>query len=476
MRAAAEAMGGVDRVQAVKTVVIEGEGSAPNLGQNVTPDGDLPVWKVTDFKRSIDFTHGSIGSARMREQQVRTAQFLFALATTQRQNQGLDGAVAYNIGGTGNAVRASDAAAQDRRRQLLHHPLTLVRAALEPDAKLTNFRQEGGMNLLDITLAQGGTFTLAIDGSTHLPAKVTSMSYDPNLGDVAIATAFSDYQETGGLKLPMRVTTRIDKYPQFDLQVSKYTIDADVGDLAAPDAVKSAAPPVPGPQVVTAQQVAQGIWWLAGSGNHRSIVFEFADHLTLFEVPVNEARSLAVIEKARSLSSKPLTTVIVSHHHFDHSGGLRAAVSQGLTIITYRGNVEFFQELVARKHTIVPDALAKHDALAKNPQPLKIVPVDDQMTLKDSSMEVRLYHVKDNPREGTLLMAYVPRDRILVQADLYDSGWLQHPWADNFAWNLRERGLQVDKDVPVHGEIQTYAEVLKTIQATKSKQAKSGRE
>jgi Metallo-beta-lactamase superfamily len=469
VRAAAEAMGGVDRVEAVKTLVIEGEGSAPNLGQNVTPDGDLPVWKVTEFKRSIDFSHGSMAgvsmnNARMREQQVRTAQFLFALATTQRQNQGLDGAVAYNIGQNGNPLRASDTAAQDRRRQLLHHPLALVRAALEPDAKLTDPRQEGSMDLLDITLAQGGTFTLALDGSTHLPAKVTSMSYDPNLGDVAIETAFSAYQETGGLKLPMRVTTRIDKYPQFDLQISKYTIDADVGDLAAPDAVKSAAPPVPAPQVVTAQEVAKGIWWLAGSGNHRSIVFEFADHLTLFEVPVNEARSLAVIEKARSLSPKPLTEVIVSHHHFDHSGGLRAAVSQGLTIITYRENVAFFQDLVARKHTIV------QDALAKNPQPLKIVPVDDQMTLKDSSMEVRLYHVKDNPREGTLLMAYVPRDRILVQADLYDSGWLQHPWADNFAWNLRERGLQVDKDVPVHGEIQTYAEVLKTIQATKSRQ------
>ena len=42
------------------------------------------------------------------------------------------------------------------------------------------------------------------------------------------------------------------------------------------------------------------------------------------------------------------------------------------------------------------------------------------MTLKDKSMEVRLYHLLDNPREGTNLFAYVPRDRMLVQADLYD--------------------------------------------------------
>src|ERR1700722_13042470 len=91
VRAAAVAMGGQDRIQAAKTLVVEGEGDAPNLGQNVTPDGDLPVWKVTEYKRTIDLANG-----RMRTQQLRTAQFLFALATVQWQNQGLDGDIAYN--------------------------------------------------------------------------------------------------------------------------------------------------------------------------------------------------------------------------------------------------------------------------------------------------------------------------------------------------------------------------------------------
>lgn len=80
-------------------------------------------------------------------------------------------------------------------------------------------------------------------------------------------------------------------------------------------------------------------------------------------------------------------------------------------------------------------------------------------------MEVRLYHVKGNPREGTNLIAYVPRDRILVQADLYDSTWLRHPWGDNLPSNLALHKLQVVKDVPVHGAIQTYSDVLKTIAA-----------
>ena len=37
---AAEAMGGVQRVLDVKTLTMEGEGDAPNVGQNTMPDGE----------------------------------------------------------------------------------------------------------------------------------------------------------------------------------------------------------------------------------------------------------------------------------------------------------------------------------------------------------------------------------------------------------------------------------------------------
>ena len=151
--------------------------------------------------------------------------------------------------------------------------------------------------------------------------------------------------------------------------------------------------------VVAVEPVGKGIWWLAGSGNHRSVVFEFDDHLTLFEVPVSEERSKAVIDKARTLSPKPLTHVVVSHHHFDHSGGLRVAVAEGLTIVTHRLNEPFFRALVARPHTVEPDALAKA------PRDLTLELVDDTLTLKDATMEVQLYHLLDNERDGTNLFA-----------------------------------------------------------------------
>src|SRR5262249_60847673 len=90
---AAEALGGKARIQQLKTLTIEGEGEAPNLGQNITPDAPLPVWKVTEFRRNID-----LANLRTRVRQVRTAQFLFAGETMQNLDQGIDGYVGYNDG------------------------------------------------------------------------------------------------------------------------------------------------------------------------------------------------------------------------------------------------------------------------------------------------------------------------------------------------------------------------------------------
>ncbi|MGB7219373.1 MAG: hypothetical protein WBD07_11245 [Vicinamibacterales bacterium] len=455
---AVAAMGGAARIQGVRTIVMEGAGMNGAMGGSATPDAPPNTFKVTDYRRTLDLANG-----RMRLQQVRTAQFAFANATVVRQDQRLDGDLAFNVAAAAAGAtqaplqRASEAASQQRRREMLEHPVALLRAALDPAAKIGNLRQEDGQPHVDITTARGDVLTLAIDPATKRPTHVAHAEYDPNWGDVIVETTFADFEEVGGLQLPKRFTTKTDRFTTADITLSRNQADVEAEDLAAPGEVRAAPLPQPPPINVTVEEVGRGIWWLAG-GTHHSVVFEFADHLTLFEVPLTDARTQAVIAKAKTLvPTKPLTHAIVSHHHLDHAGGFRAAVAEGLTIITHRGNEAFFKEIASRPHT------RGQDALSRNPKTPVFQLMDEGLTLKDAANEVILYKANGNIHSGLLVFAWVPRDRTLVQADFYDLNWQQHPWGDNFIENVKAQKLNPARHLPIHGRIQTHAEVLKTL-------------
>ena len=430
--------------------MIEGEGTQFNLGQDVVPGASGQTFTVTQYKRTIDVQAG-----RARTELTRTPNFAYFLGrSAQRQIQGIDGAIGYNVAANGTASRVAEAAANDRRAELLRHPIVAVRAALDPTSRLTNLRTEDGQSIVDVSTTDGRAFTLAIDSSTKLPTRVMTLANNLNLGDVRISTAFADYQDVGGLHLPTRLTTKTDDFTTAEVRVTTQAADSNAGDLAAPAAAASASVPVAPAPTVSVAEVSPGIWQLAG-GSHRSVLVELSDRLVLIEAPQNDARALAVIAKARELRpDKPLTHVVNTHHHFDHSGGIRAAVSEGLTILTHQGNAAFFEEVVKRPHTLVPDALSK------NPKPLKIEAVAGEKVIADGTRTMTLYEVTGE-HSNTMLMAYFPRERLLVEGDLYEPDEALHMFAARFLEEVKKRNLRIDRIVPLHSNVVPYERLLK---------------
>ena len=450
------AVGGRDRVAAVRTLVIEGEGVNYNLGQDMKPEAATQQFAITAFVRKID-----VANRRQRLEQTRTPRFTyFQGPQPQTQIHAVDGNVAFNVNPAGEPSRVAAQTEQDRRAEWYHHPITALHAATTPGATVSNVRTVGtGVRQADFT-AGDNRWTMTIDAA-GLPLSISSRTSHPNLGDVVVTTTFADYEDTSGIKLPARITGKVDEFTTWEIDATRQAIDSDVGDLAAPAAV-AAKPASPAPPNVTVQALGKGVWLLSGQSHHSALI-EFADHLMLIDAPQSEARTLAVIAKAKEIvPNKPLNELVTTHHHFDHTAGLRAAVYSGLTVITHAGNKEWVEHMTRRAHTIQPDILAK------NVSRLNIETVDGEREFTDQSMTVVLYHVAGNPHSDTMLMAYLPRQRILIQVDAFSPGPGAHPYAANLLENIQKRNLRVDTIVPLHGAVAPLAELVKVAGGAKT--------
>src|ERR1041385_980868 len=97
---AATALGGKERLLAVKTLMFEGAGHDFQVDQEFAYDelgSQFLAYQLRDYKRSYDLANG-----RGRFEQVREAQFtIFNGQRPQRTIQALDGDTAFNIGADG---------------------------------------------------------------------------------------------------------------------------------------------------------------------------------------------------------------------------------------------------------------------------------------------------------------------------------------------------------------------------------------
>ena len=460
---AAAALGGATNVRAIRTMLAVGAGEVFAFGQNRTLDGPLLQWHVTGYRRAIEFERG-----RWRDESTQTAAFVTGWPDPTPVVAGYDDDVAFDVDG-GQASRLDALTARDRRAELYHHPIGYLRAALATGATLEHARTEDGQDAVDLLIAGGERFTLYVDRHSHLPQRIVSKSHVAPLADVTVETTFSAFIEAASgasagavaVKVPSRMTTRIEAAIVKDVRLTKVLVNPapdEMGDLQAPSDARAAS--ASRPARVTVEDVAPGIWYLAGEGHH-SVVAEFADHLTLIEAPADDQRTLAVIARARALRpGKPLTQVINTHHHFDHSGGIRAAIAEGLTVIADESNRQFYQDLATRPATVAPDALAR------KPRPLAIDTVSDTKVLTDGARRLEIYRVTDSPHCAALLMVYFPNERVLVEADAYQPPPLagppprSHPFAANLLDNIRTRRLRVDRILPIHGRIVPFTDLV----------------
>jgi glyoxylase-like metal-dependent hydrolase (beta-lactamase superfamily II) len=287
----------------------------------------------------------------------------------------------------------------------------------------------------------------------HLVDKVDTKIDSPYLGDMLFEASYSDYRDFNGVKFPMKIVQKQGDYPIFDLNVTTVkpnaavTISAPQGRGGAPAA---AAAPADAARVPT-EKLADGVYLILGG--YASVAVDFKDYIVVIEGPQSEARAMQIITEAKRLiPGKPIRYVVNTHHHIDHASGLRTFVAEGATVVTHEVNKAYYEKLFGLPHTLEPDRLMKEK---KAPT---FETVSEKKVMTDGNHVIELHHLRGNGHNEGLLVAYLPKEKILVEADAFNPPPQPNappppsvsPYTANMVEAIDRLKLDVQRIVPIH--------------------------
>jgi hypothetical protein len=237
----------------------------------------------------------------------------------------------------------------------------------------------------------------------NLVERVETRIDNPMLGDMLYESLYSDYKDYNGVKFPSHIVQNQGGWPLLDLTVSD--VKPNAAAAIQPQAGPGGAAPANAPAGVPTEKIADGVYLIRGAGAI-SLAFDFKDYAVIMEGPGDEARGEAVIAETKKLiPNKPIRYLINTHHHFDHSSGLRPFVAEGATIVTHQVNKPWFEKVLANQRTLSPDRLQQ------SKKKVVVETVDDKKVLTDGNQVIELYHIRGNGHNAGLLFAYLPKQK-----------------------------------------------------------------
>lgn len=430
----------------VKTLDVSGSGYYFHLGGSGFANEPWPKFNLKTFRMKINYETSSMDLALTLTQFLnppRGAGFQPIRGELTRRS-----AIHGEVGWGYRRGRARSARSTTRSiHSLWTSPHGVIKAAMAADAPVKPLKL-GDRTIRTVTFSKAGAFTAtAWFDSSNMLRKVEARVANSVLGDMHSVTIYNDYKDFAGVKYPTRMIMTYGDHPALDVNVSEVKVNVPM-DIAPPEGLK------PRSTRVKVTKAAEGVWYLTG-GSHHSIAIEMADHAIVYEGPLNDKRGAAVIEAVRkTLPGKPIRYIINSHHHFDHSGGLRAFAAEGITIITHSSNKPFYEKAYAAPSTVRPDLLTKSGKKAK------FLTVGDKRVIRDGSRNLELYTLKGNPHCESNLIAYLPKEKILMVADAYSSRRIHkkpvgkkrlNPATAHLWETLTRLNLDIETILPIHG-------------------------
>src|SRR5215510_3327595 len=378
------------------------------------------------------------------------------------------------------ATAIVNASANNFRPQMRRLPPFVLLEALDRAATLRWLGEEeiGGrkQKVISVIRPDNQQLALSFDAQTNLLTKYGYLYADPFTGDSEIAQTYSNYHTVGKLKLPgARVLYNsggaIQEAEYTDIQINTRPADSV---FQGPDGFEKLAAPPATPPPPAVSKIADDVYLLEGlaGGTHNMMFVAFNDYVLVIEAPEQifygntSVQALAKIKE--TVPGKPIKYLVLTHHHSDHAGGFREYAAEGATIVTTPGNKSFLEKVAATDSSLLP----------RMKRTLVIETVENKKRVfEDDKHRVELYDIGPNPHANEMLVAYLPKEKLLFQADMLNPAAngsipIAQDVTVSFSEKLQQLGLDVEKIYGVHGRPATPEELRASIEKRRSSELK----
>lgn len=414
------------------------------FSQAPAPELPWPEFTVDGYVATLDFARNAVHSKyhRVQVQEAGRAR----PHSEQTMDQYARDGVTWNLAPGPVAMPIN---LVERGAELWGSPQGFVSAALQNNPTI-DLRRDGsarvsfmaGKNRYEADLSREGDVT-----------RFSTIMDSPVLGDTPIEFRYSNYRDFNGVRFPAAIERRVAGLPWYQLAVSEVRVNT-APPFETPAQI--AANPEPEVARVEVTELAPGVL-LFGGGTHNSVIVEQSAGLIVIEAPLNEERSEDILREIHQrFGAKKILGVINTHTHFDHAGGLRTFVAEGIPVITHQRNAAYFEVAWKQPRTLKPDRLAK------SPRPVNFRTFTDKLLLDDAGHPVEIHRIVGSGHNDAFAMVYLPKQRILIEADAWTPtpAGARPPAVVNPLWinlyeNVMRLGLDVRTIAPLHGAVQT---------------------
>jgi len=434
-----EAIGGVDALRGLKSIVLKGDAKHWEPGQSQSINGEARFLGDSAFTISVDFTNKDGPLVRYDWDRDMKYPAVERLKYSEIRHPTY-GAVVDEKGEVTpmSAIRVAATLREGGRGS----PVLLLRALDAPqNVAAIEDQKLGNQTLPAVVFTAGPTkYIIIFDRTTKLPAAVRTRDVDHIYGDSNYDLILSDWKTVGGLKIPHGRSYQLNGIEVQRMTLKEATPNAPVtAALFSPaEKVKAQAKPaatenVPYQWVIRRiflarftdsdavyfptggsfklVELAPNVQHVQGGGANHLIV-NMKDGIVVVDAPVNEGQSVEAIKLAKAkYPGKPIKNLVLTHHHMDHTGGFRTFVAEGATVIVPTPVKAYFEQATKAPHTL------DNDAQQKAQKPVNVQEVKDVLSLKDDTVEINIYNIP-NPHVDGMLLVHVVKENVVFVTDL----------------------------------------------------------